>query len=266
MTKGHVVHPGVPGREGQRAWGLGRGRGGDSLEVLSTTCSHGIPRWRCGRQSRCVLTSTHRGFLLRPVRRPSGLFSWSARSMGLTATLMRPVVTPPAWHCPALGVAERALCCGPRASEVDSAGICPLCGPHCGPVMSTSDSHEQPKSCAHEGLSEPRGRLGIHSPPRPSRQGLTPSPPQAEPHPSSSQQAGSAPPAPPPRVGPHPPSCPRQGLRHPEHQLSSGWKSITRSCPSAACHTASLTGTGRGLHEVLHKQPGWSAQACFRSV
>ena len=167
--------------------------GGNSLGVLLTASSQCIPRRRCGRQSRCVLTSTRQGFLLRPVRRPSGLFSWSARSMGLTAALMRPVVTPPAWHCPALGVAERALCCGPRAPRGGLRGICPLCRPHCGSVMSTSDSYEQPRAglCAQEGLSEPRGRLGIHSPPRPAAPQQ-----QAEPHPSSSQQAGSPPPRP----------------------------------------------------------------------
>ena len=197
MTKGRATHPGVPGREGQRAWGLGRGRGQDSLGVLSTVSSHCIPRWRCGRQSRCVLTSTHRGFLLRPVRRLSGLFSWSARSMGLTTTLMRPVVTPPAWHCPALGVAERALCCGPRAPRGGLRGICPLCGPHCGSVMSTSDSYEQPRAglCAQEGLSEPRGRLGIHSLPSPTapqqQTGPQPIPATGRASPLVPQQAGS---------------------------------------------------------------------------
>ena len=83
------------------------------------------------------------------VRRPSGLFSWSGRSVGLTSTLVRPVVTPPAWHCPGLDVAGRALCCGPRVppSCWTRRGLCPLCGPHCRSVMSTFDSCEQPKSC-----------------------------------------------------------------------------------------------------------------------
>ncbi|CAN0266278.1 unnamed protein product [Rangifer tarandus platyrhynchus] len=90
----------------------------------SLRCIHvGVcPRRRCGCQKRCVLTSPHWGFLLRLVRRPSGLFSWSARSVGLTATLMRPVVTPQAWHCPALGVAESPMLRSTGPPEVDSEG------------------------------------------------------------------------------------------------------------------------------------------------
>lgn len=121
--------------------------------------------------------------------------------------------------------------------------------------------------CDQESLCEPHSRLGIHSPPSPIGQDLSPSLPQAGPHPSCFQQA--APPPPPGRASPaspippppQPPTVPPTASptpasavcpRPPESQLSSGWKSITRSCSSAACHTASLTDPGRGLHGILH--------------
>ena len=198
MTKGRAVHPGVPGRRTG-----GHGAGGEA----------GVRTpWKCSRL--CGLTLSPdgdvdaRGDASQPaplgasscvqVRRPPGLFSWSVRSVGLTATLIQPVATPLAWHSPGLSL------CGPAQTtlyeviqaaqsytcssinlalplnmpSVDPAScleprllpdslwrespvlwstdaplhwtrreLCPLCGPHCGSVMSTFDSCEQPKSC-----------------------------------------------------------------------------------------------------------------------